>query len=80
VADQARVAAAIRAGVHLLVKEFNAHNAAKDVAHDSPGYVGMFHGMANTYRFFRRAHPHQQTGLALERLGAVGNFALPSRC
>jgi len=48
VADQAKVAAAIKSDVHLLVEEFNGHDAAKAVAHDSPGYVGMFHGMANT--------------------------------
>jgi ketosteroid isomerase-like protein len=46
-ADPGKVAAAVKADVDLLVAEFNMHDAAKAVAHDAPGMVGMFHGTPN---------------------------------
>jgi ketosteroid isomerase-like protein len=45
--DKAKVAEAIKADVHLLVAQFNARDVEKAVAHDTPNYVGMFHGMPN---------------------------------
>jgi ketosteroid isomerase-like protein len=45
--DTAAIAAAIKADFTQLVADFNAHDAAKAVAHDGPNYVGMFHGMPN---------------------------------
>jgi ketosteroid isomerase-like protein len=46
-ADAARIAEAVKADVHQLIADFNAHDAAKAVSHDGEGYVGMFHGAPN---------------------------------
>ena len=37
----------VKADVHMLIAAFNAHDAAKTVSHDTPDFVGKFHGMAN---------------------------------
>ena len=47
--DTAKVASDVKADVHLLIKEFNARDVEKAVAHDAPDYVGMFHGSANVH-------------------------------
>ncbi|HEY3813846.1 MAG TPA: hypothetical protein VGL66_11525 [Caulobacteraceae bacterium] len=46
-ATNALTADQVKADVHTLIAAFNAHDAAKTVAHDAPGFVGMYHGMAN---------------------------------
>lgn len=45
--DTVAIAEAVKADFHQLVEQFNGHNAEKVVSHDSPDYVGMFHGMPN---------------------------------
>src|SRR6478672_5055827 len=45
--DTAKVAEDVKADLHQLVADFNAHDAAKAVGHDAPDYVGMFHGQPN---------------------------------
>ncbi len=42
------VRTAVKAETAALVTSFNNHDAAGAVAHDEPGYVGMFHGMPNS--------------------------------
>ncbi len=46
-ADTAKIADAVKADVHKLLAEYNAHDADKAASHDSPGYVSMFHGTTN---------------------------------
>lgn len=45
--DTAALAEAVKADFHQLVEHINGHNAEKAVGHDTPDYVGMFHGMPN---------------------------------
>ncbi len=45
--DTAKIAAALTADMDGLIASFNAHDAEAAVAHDSPTYVGMFHGQPN---------------------------------
>ena len=45
--DTAAFAEDVKADLHQLVADFNAHDAAKSVSHDAPDYVGMFHGLPN---------------------------------
>jgi ketosteroid isomerase-like protein len=45
--DTAAFAEDVKADLHQLVADFNAHDAAKAVGHDAPDYVGMLHGQPN---------------------------------
>lgn len=45
--DAAKITEAVKADLDGLVAAFNAKDAEKAVTHDSPTYVGMFHGAAN---------------------------------
>ena len=46
--DSAKIMAAVKAEFAALVTSLNRHDAAGVVAHDEPGYIGMFHGAPNT--------------------------------
>lgn len=46
--DAAKVGEAVKADARQLVVDFNAHDAAKAVAHDAAGEVSIFHGQPNT--------------------------------
>ena len=45
--DTSKIAATLTADMDALVASFNAKDVAAAVAHDSPTYVGMFHGQPN---------------------------------
>jgi len=45
--DTAQIAEAVKADLHQLVGDFNAHDGQKAVSHDAPDMVGMFHGAPN---------------------------------
>lgn len=46
-ADTGKIAETVRADVHQLVQEWNAHDAVKSVDHDEPDVLVMFHGEPN---------------------------------
>jgi len=45
--DTAKIEAAVKADIHQLVIDYNAHDAAKAAARDAPDYISMFHGVPN---------------------------------
>ncbi len=46
-ADTAKIEEAVKADIHQLVIDYNAHDAAKTAAHGAPDYISMFHGVPN---------------------------------
>jgi ketosteroid isomerase-like protein len=45
--DTGKAADAVKADAAAIVAAINAHDVAKAVSHDSPDFVGMFHGQPN---------------------------------
>ena len=68
--DTGKISDAVKADVHQLVVDFNAHDVDKAVSHDAPGMVGMFHGAPNV------VGPEQDKALTTQQIAASPNAAI----
>ncbi len=54
--DTSKVADDVTAAMEGAIAGFDAHDAAKTIAIDAAGYIGMFHGMNNSAALRRTWH------------------------